>query len=204
MKKTGFTIIEIVTTIFILTVASMVMIHFIARDTRTQANNIDKWVTFYKELNTQYKVYRLQNPETNIFKYSEDEIFNSFSPYLNLQHNTPITNYKYKYLNGKKVTKEYKLNKFAKRPDGSIIGFKLLSQTCDDHTPCATLLIDINGENKPNKIGFDIFGLEFYKDEIHPWGYFDYNESLSYKNNCSKKGTGETCSHYYLIGGKFY
>lgn len=204
MKKNGFTIIEIITTIFILAVASMVLIHFIAKDTRTQANNIDKWVTFYKEVNTQYKVYRLQNPEVKIFAYPEDKIFKSFAPYLNLQNNSQVINYRYRYLNGKRISDEQKLDRLAYRQDGSIVGFKVLNQGCDANTPCATLLFDVNGPNKPNKIGFDIFGLEFYKNEIHPWGYFDYNELTSYKTDCSKQGSGVTCSHYYLIGGKFY
>lgn len=206
MKKNGFTIVEIITTIFILTLSSMVMIHFIAKGTRTQADNIYKWITFYKEVNSQYKVYLFQNKEKDKFSQTQNVTFKTLYPYLNLQNAPKVTKYKFRYLNGKIVTDntEDYFKDFAYRKDGSIVGFKIIDKNCYANRPCASLLMDTNGEEKPNKLGIDIFGLNFYKTEIHPWGYFDYNESLDYKKNCSKKGTGITCSHYYLIGGKFY
>ena len=62
-------------------------------------------------------------------------------------------------------------------------------------------MYDVNGSQGPNIWGKDIFGLNIYTDRFEPFGK---SSSVSeQKQDCSKNGTGLSCSNYYLIGGSF-
>lgn len=67
--------------------------------------------------------------------------------------------------------------------------------------PCATVLFDMNGVEKPNRIGKDIFGIYIYKNRIEAFGAEFTNDSL--ERSCSSHSNGMSCSEYYLRGGKF-
>ena len=62
-------------------------------------------------------------------------------------------------------------------------------------------MYDVNGAKKPNTWGKDVFGFNIYENELQPFGK---NTSLQdQQNDCSKNGTGLSCSNYFLIGGDF-
>ena len=82
----------------------------------------------------------------------------------------------------------------------NIVGFKWLTCECSDEKPCASVLFDMNGTKKPNKIGKDIFGVYIYKNKIATFGSELSNRELARECNNSN---GLSCSEYYLRGGKF-
>ena len=61
--------------------------------------------------------------------------------------------------------------------------------------------IDINGVDKPNRIGQDIFFLSVYKNHVTALGKGKNHARL--KTDCSPIGRGVYCSEYYLLGGSF-
>jgi hypothetical protein len=63
------------------------------------------------------------------------------------------------------------------------------------------MFVDINAEDKPNKIGQDIFFMSVYKDRVAALGNGKTHARL--KADCSPIGRGVYCSEYYLLGGSF-
>ena len=59
----------------------------------------------------------------------------------------------------------------------------------------------MNGTQKPNRIGRDIFGIFLYKNRIEAFGAELNNIEL--ERECSNHSNGMSCSEYYLRGGKF-
>lgn len=118
----------------------------------------------------------------------------------------PLKNYKYRFLNGKKVPKEskYYVEDFVYSPDGNImVGVNWLNSQCFKNGKlCGILIFDMNGVKLPNRFGLDVFGANIYKDRIEPFG-----TGLSYRQNqlnCRRLETGATCSKFYLMGGQFF
>ena len=66
------------------------------------------------------------------------------------------------------------------------------------------MLFDINGIDKPNTWGEDIFAVKVFKDRIEPVGNEFSNNKIMIKRDCSKYGLGIACSYYYNVyGGSF-
>ena len=85
--------------------------------------------------------------------------------------------------------------------DDNIVGIKDIENKTPD-SPVFLMMLDTNGYKKPNIWGRDIFGLNIYKDgNINPIGYGWDVKKL--RKDCSKKGTGLSCSYFYRIGGEF-
>ncbi len=118
----------------------------------------------------------------------------------------PIKNYKYRFLNGKKVAKAsaYYVEKFNYVPSSPVIvGLNWFNDECNDPEEiCGVVLFDMNGTKLPNRMGLDVFGANIYRDEIHPFGAEkSYQEN---RQNCQRLETGITCSQFYLMGGQFF
>ena len=95
----------------------------------------------------------------------------------------------------------YYITNLHKTNSGKIVGLKWQNTPVrySDKFPVAIMSVDLNGMKKPNKWGYDIFGINIYTDRIEPLGktYDDY----LLKSDCSKKGKGISCSYYYYIYG---
>ena len=64
------------------------------------------------------------------------------------------------------------------------------------------MMFDINGILPPNRWGKDIYGVSIFDGgRIEPFGYDEDMEDL--REDCSKQGSGVSCSYYYKIGGGF-
>ena len=63
------------------------------------------------------------------------------------------------------------------------------------------MFVDINGKEKPNRIGQDIFFMSVYKNSVTALGNGKNHARL--KTDCSPIGRGVYCSEYYLLGGSF-
>ena len=108
--------------------------------------------------------------------------------------------YKITYMNGTYPSNTYRFKDFKTTYSNAVLAFKLFDEP-QDNGICGILMYDVNGKTGPNVWGKDVFGLNIYKDKFEPFGK---NDSLSsQKQDCSKNGTGLSCSNYYLIGGSF-
>ena len=90
---------------------------------------------------------------------------------------------------------------FAYQENGDIVGFKWIDCNCSATKPCATVLFDMNGIEKPNRIGKDIFGIYLYRNQIEAFGSKLSNREL--ERDCNSHSSGMNCSEYFLRGGKF-
>ena len=124
-------------------------------------------------------------------------------PYLRLSDRLTPKKYVQHYMNGKIVSKKdfYYFDMLYNNQDDLIVGIKdIIDKTPDK--PAFLMMIDTNGSKKPNTWGRDIFGLNIYRDgNINPIGYGWDVEDL--RKDCSKYGTGLSCSQFYRIGGEF-
>jgi hypothetical protein len=142
---------------------------------------------------------------TNITE-RDNEIFKIIGPYLNVDTSKNVQtlkNYHYKFKNGSHVPMQspFFTKLYAYQENENIVIFKWLTCQCDEKTPCATVFFDMNGKQKPNNIGKDIFGLYLYKNRIETFGAKLSNEELT--KSCNSHSNGLNCSEYYLRGGKF-
>lgn len=209
IKSRAFTIVEIVIVVFLILMVASIFIPLNLANVK-QAKRIAKWKNTFDEANYCFEMLRAQDKD--LFKpvniNNSKEVFTSIKPYLNIRHDRLVKdyfkNYKYKFLNGRKVNKfsNFYFREFAVLESGVIIGFKLNDNRFNDpKAPFGLMLFDINGLEKPNKFGLDIFGIRLFPDRIEAFGEGRSHSTL--KVNCSPIGTGLFCSKYYLIGGKF-
>ena len=171
---------------------------------------ISKWNSEYNQIQYMFTamsaqaesdtVKNLKNARSDIMR--ERYMIQLVKPYLRLG-NRLKRKYIQHYMNGKVVSKKdfYYFDLLYKNHDGQIIGIKDIVNRAPDK-PVFLMLIDTNGYKKPNTWGIDIFGLNIYKDgNVNPIGYGWDIDDL--RRDCSKNGTGLSCSHFYRIGGEF-
>lgn len=145
-------------------------------------------------------VKNIKNAGSDVLR--EKYMIQLVKPYLRLGSKLK-RKYVQHYMNGKIVSKNdfYYFDLLYNNQDGLIIGIKDIVNRSPDK-PVFLMLIDTNGYKKPNTWGVDIFGLNIYKDgNVTPIGYGWDVDDL--RRDCSKSGTGLSCSHFYRIGGEF-
>ncbi len=146
-------------------------------------------------------VKNMRNAKSDILR--ERYMIQLVKPYLRLEDRMNKKKYVQHYMNGKVVSKNdfYYFDLLYNNQDGLIIGVKDIVDKTPD-APVFLMLIDTNGSKKPNTWGLDIFGLNIYRDgNVNAIGYGWDVDKL--RQDCSKNGTGLSCSHYYRIGGDF-
>lgn len=209
MKKSGFTIIEVVI-VFLLILGVTFLILPKSLDNTKHAKMISKWSEKYSGIEYMFSVMRVQEEEklsSELNSASSDEVkkqmvLDTISPFLRITSRMPL-NYSQIYMNGMPVMMgdQYYFDVFYKTEANETVGLKWVVPKCVNGSICAIMSLDINGEAEPNTWGYDVYGINMYKDKIEPVG--KGIEPTILKNNCSKRGTGVYCSYYYLIGGKF-
>ena len=101
-----------------------------------------------------------------------------------------------------KKTSRYYFDEFVRTNNGVLLGFNQNdSETASEKSPLYYMFVDINAEDKPNRIGQDIFFLSIYKNRVTALGNGKTHARL--KTDCSPIGRGVYCSEYYLLGGSF-
>ncbi|MDD3237380.1 MAG: hypothetical protein PHV37_04715 [Candidatus Gastranaerophilales bacterium] len=212
MTKNAFTIAEIIIALFLLVVVASIFIPLNITNV-SQAERVAKWKNTYEE--TKYSISALKAEEPEVFNElstlsSSDsaKAFSIIKPFLNVKYDSnslkDLKKYRYKYLNGTKVKENshFYVDQFAILKSGVIIGFKLNNnKSFSENSPKAIMLFDVNGIEKPNRIGKDIFGVNIFSDGVEPFG--EGRSKSIIKVNCSPVGSGVMCSKYYLIGGNF-
>lgn len=208
--KRGFTIIEVVM-VFLLILGVTFFIVPKNLNSIKQAKLISKWTQKYTELEYMFSVIKAQQEEELHKKISnatddgvrKDILLETIKPYLRVTSRVTDSNYKQHYMNGNVVdnSSKYYFNEYYMTSADEVIGLKWLNSDCKGKDVCAILSIDINGLEKPNKWGYDIYGVNILKNEVDPLG--KGVDSYVLGKDCNKRGFGTFCSYYYLIGGKF-
>ena len=209
-KYKAFTLTEIFVVASLILLTAALVIPNLVEDNK-RLDTIAKWKDTYKNVEYVFAALQVQATETDniAFKKAIDKnekesvLFDILTPYLRMETEKLGDNYKISYLNGTKVKENelFYINNFHKTNSGKIVGLKWLHtpKNISDKLPVALMSIDLNGINKPNKWGYDIFGVNIYTNRIEPIG--KSNDEFHIKNDCSKKGKGLTCSYYYYIYG---
>lgn len=208
-QKKAFTVVEVVFVFILILVVTFLILPKSLNNTK-QAKFISKWSETYTQLEYMFSVIKAQQNgelEEKIKNAKDNEerkniLLETIKPYLRIT--TAIdTDYQQHYMN-KSLVQESDNYYFANLYNTSseeIVGLKWLKDDCGDKDVCAIINIDLNGNKSPNTWGYDIYGINLYKNKIEPIGKDMDMDTL--KSNCSKNGYGIYCSYYYLIGGKF-
>jgi len=206
----GFTIIEVVVVFLIILGVTFFMLPK-SLDNTKQARFISKWTQTYSEMEYMFSVIKTQQGSEieKEFNNSKDININNcvipelFKPYLRITSDLKNPKYNQSYMNMIPVTigEHYYFSQYYLNDAKEIISLKWTTKNCKDNLLCAVMAFDVNGEDPPNTWGYDVFGINVFKDRIEPIGKnMDPN---IIKNDCSKNGLGIYCSYYYLIGGRF-
>lgn len=207
----AFNMVEIMIVVCLLATTVILCLPIIFSNTR-EAKIISSWKRLYTELATNFEVYNVSDYYSirglceSSSENLEKDIFKIISPYLNVdfdKNSNNLNHYHYKFKNGSQVSKHSLLytKNYAYQSNGNIVAFKWITCECDEQTPCAIILFDMNGVDKPNRIGKDIFGMYLYKGRIEAFGSNLDSDKL--ENECNTNSNGMSCSEYYLRGGKF-
>lgn len=205
----GFTIIEVVM-VFLLILAVTFFILPKNLETTKHAKLISKWGEKYAGLEYMFSVINAQEDSEIKEKFhiinntegSKKVVLDSIKPYLRITSKVKVP-YKIHCMNGsdKPSLGIYDFKDFYYTSLDEIVGLKLINPNCKKNEVCATISLDINGIQEPNIWGYDVFGINVFKNKIEPLGKGLDSNVLKY--DCSKHGDGVYCSYYYLIGGKF-
>lgn len=208
--RNGFTIIEVVI-VFLLILGVTFFILPRSLDNTRQAKFISEWTEKYSELDYTFSVIRAQKDgdireEFTKAQNNEDRkriVLEVIKPYLRITSEVKSSKYRPRYMNRHFVGSgdKYYFNDFYHASGNEIVGLKWLRDDCRAGEVCAIMSFDVNGEKPPNAWGYDIFGINVFKDKIEPIG--KNIDSNILKKDCSRHGYGTYCSNYYLIGGEF-
>lgn len=211
MNNKAFTLTEILVVLGLIILTALIVIPNLIEDNK-KLDIISKWKNTYQNIEYVFSALNAQNTETDVMAFKkaksveekENLLIELLNPYFRIIK--PISadkKYKLYYLNGSEVKPEddYNIKKFYEISSGKIIGIKWLNTASNltEVLPVALISIDLNGENKPNKWGYDVFGVNIFEGKIEPVG--KSNDEFLMKSDCSKKGKGISCSYYYYIYG---
>ena len=191
MKK-GFTIVE-VSILFVIFLIVAFLVAPLSLDDTMQAKNTSRWRSVQQDFTNIFYSINSQKEETSLpFETALESIIDN-------EVKDSISPYKITFLNGTYPSNTYRFTDYKTTYSNATIAVKLFDSP--QNNILGMIMYDVNGKNKPNTWGKDVFGLNIYKNKFEPIGK---NESISkQKQDCSKNGTGLFCSNYYLIGGNF-
>ncbi len=211
-KSSAFTLNEIaVIGLLILITAFLIIPNLIEDDSKLEV--ISSWKNSYKNMEYIFSAIQAQASKKDnavFLKAKSDEekekaLADMLAPYLRFEKAVSIEDYSPKYMNGKKINikDEVYITNFHLTASGKIVGVKWLNtpHLVTDNLPIAIISVDLNGFDKPNRWGYDVFGLNLYTNKIEPIG--KTNDDFLLKLDCSSSGMGLTCSYfYYNYGGQ--
>lgn len=210
-KNKAFTLVEIVVVIGLIVLTAIMVVPNLIEDNK-KLDIISKWKHSYQNVEYVFQALNTQVTDTDKIAFKQaknnDEkeilLYNLLNPYFRMKQAIDVKSYRTHYLDGSPVkgNDDYYITNLHVANSGKIVGVKWLNDNFDNNTlPFAILSVDLNGVNKPNKWGYDIFAVNIYSDRVEPIGKTD--DEYLMKSDCSKKGKGLTCSYYYYIyGGK--
>lgn len=204
----AFSLVEIGIMLFIMTGVIFVTVPLSVSNIN-QARYISAWKDYFNQVKYSFEILN-EYKKTNVMDVAHS--VSKLMEYLDARlvaddmqtakNDKNIRGYKYKMMNGH-FYQNINLEKFdevymdiKKRLVGIEYGDKNCSKT---NAPCATAWVDLNGRKKPNTVGKDILIYEIYPNSVEPYGKgMDFS---FLKTDCSRRGTGKSCSKFYLLGG---
>jgi len=191
MKK-GYTIIEVSILCVIFLIAAILIVPLSLDDTR-MAKSASRWRNVQSDFsNIFYSVNTLRTKNNIEFK-------EAFNKVLSNDIKADAKSYKITFMNGTYPNNTYRFSDYKMTYSNATLSIKFFDEPQGDWQ--GLLMYDVNGKTGPNVWGKDVFGLNIYDDRFEPFGKSD---SVSeQKQDCSKNGTGLSCSNYYIIGGSF-
>lgn len=172
-----------------------------------QAQRIAKWLSVYERVSYSLDLIKLNegciipNEKDSGKIITEECVKKLIYSYMNIDNTAKkVKKYSYRKLNGTPVKKHkpYYFEDFVLTKTGETIGIKEIQNNGIDNR-LYYMFIDINGNEKPNRIGEDIFFIKLYPDKYEPMG--EGVKYASLKLGCSPLGSGLNCADYYLHGG---
>lgn len=209
-KNCAFTLTEISVVAALIVLTAIFIIPNLIEDNK-KLNIISQWKNTYQNMEYVFSALKAQATENDNKEFlraktnaeKEQILYNLLTPYLRIEKEITSKDYRLSYLDGKEVQKsdEYYISNFHYTNSGKIVGLKWLNTPVSiaDKHPVAIMSIDLNGLEKPNKWGYDVFGVNIYTDRVEPIGKTD--DDYLMKSDCSPKGRGIACSYYYFIYG---
>ncbi|MBP7212040.1 type II secretion system protein [bacterium] len=215
-RKNAFTLAEVLITLGIIGVVAALTIPTLMQKTE-ERETVSKLKKEYTILTNAYNLSKNDNGDASNWGTWDDDnngseiVLENFIPYFNVLKNCGITESgcfatSYKQLSGGIDPDYYNLdNKYGARvvlADGTAIVFDVSnsSSTISAHNSrVAFIVVDINGQKKPNKLGVDTFVFTLYLDKIIPTG-IQNDDSFTFANSCadSKTATGRGCTAWVL------
>ena len=193
MAKRGFTLIEVLI-LFVIFLIVAFLVAPLSLDDTLQAKNTSKWRNIQSDFANLFYTMNYDQTEKN---EPYTELINSV---IASEVKKEIEPYKITFLNGTYPSVTYRFSDFRQTNANAVLALKFFDTPQDDGK-LGMLLYDINGIERPNSWGRDVFGYNLYSNRFEP---FCKDKSISeQKQDCSKNGTGLCCSNYYLIGGSF-
>lgn len=216
MKKlSAFTIVEIIVVFCLILLTAIFVVPELIKDNK-KLNTISQWKHSYQNIDYVFSAIRINDDKNDILALEQakddseriDTLFTILNPYIRIKSDLNEKDYNIHFYNGKipKNNDMYYFNKFKIVNSGHVVGLKWLNEYkhSNENLPYAMMLFDINGTDKPNTWGEDIFGVKIYKDRIEPLGKEFSDNPMMIKRDCSRHGLGIACSYYYHIyGGSF-
>lgn len=206
MKNLSFSLFNVVSIALIILLIVLILVPFNLGDVE-QAQRIAKWINVYERVNYSFDLFKSHQgfvvpdvPEN--IELTDELYFEMLVPYLNVKEDTTIKKHKYRLNNGRGLEKhsQFYFTEFKELKDGCYVSIKGRQNiNFDGVRPLFYMFIDVNGKEKPNRVGKDIFFVNIYKDKISAVG--DKEKHAKLKANCSPIGTGFYCSEYYLHSG---
>lgn len=211
MRNFSFSLFNIVFGFSIILLVVLILIPFNLINLE-QAQRIAKWKAEYERLKYSFELVNLHEgsiiPSVSEEKeiISEEYVWNRILPYFKFgdEKLKKIKKYKYRKMNGLPIKNGYKhyFENFIETKSGMLFSIKQNHvEITDEKIPLYFAFIDINGIEKPNRIGQDIFLMEIYKHNVNAFGKGKNYARL--KADCSPIGKGVYCGEYYLLGGSF-
>ncbi len=202
----GFTLAEVLITLGIIGVVAAMTMPVLIQNYQKKQTAVKLKAT-YSLIAQAIQLSEADNGESEYWDFSLDssdffdKYFNKYLTFINKQDNK--NNVDYYWLNGEKISSGFK-----ETVEDTYIGIlnngtKLFYHVAgDSYTP--TIIVDLNGDAKPNKVGRDVFHFSFSpKDGLKPWGYNNVNAATDGTNDTSGN-FGSTLDRDVLKGNGMY
>ena len=211
MKNLSFSVFNVVSVVAVILLVVLIVMPFNLINME-QAQRIAKWKSEFEQLEYCFSLVKLHEgtivpTEQESGKLLTDEyMLERIKPYFNFSGDTfeEVKKYSYRKMNGGSMDKEsqFYFDRFFKYKNGMVFSIKKSNRAkFSEKHPLYFMYLDINGVEKPNRIGQDVFLVSIYKNHILALGHS--KEYAKLKSNCSPIGNGLYCSEYYLLGGRF-
>lgn len=201
--KKGFTLAEVLITLVIIGIIAAITIPAVI-NTYLENSFISKFKKIFSTINQAKILAETQNGPIQDWDYGEEyssetatQFWSYLRPHMQITKDCGVATNCFQLkvfaLNGSNVG-SYNTNTYYKfvTSDGVVVWFRTHTGKCSAsyvaNDVCAVFMIDLNGDNKPNTLGRDVFQLFMTKNGFSP----------NTTDDCRKNGEGWGCSAYII------